>query len=206
MSSRRSCGCCSAALLTRMSSRPKASTRRATASWQNASSPMSPAIAMQRRPCVLDQALGRLGVLVLVEVDDRDVGALLGEGDRDRAADAAVAAGDQRDLAVELAGGPVVPHLGTRLRRHLPSAAPAAGPAPAADGARTGFLAWRRFLIRLAVPLGAAPEITAVAAIGSRPGPPAVPIRTPAPFLPSTGEPCRFAPTKEGPGEKPRWT
>ena len=60
-----------------------------------------------------------LGVLVLVEVDDRDVGALLGEDDRDGAADAAVAAGDERDLAAQLAAGPVLAVLGLRPRRHL---------------------------------------------------------------------------------------
>jgi hypothetical protein len=53
-------------------------------------------------PLLLDQHAGRRGVLVLVEIDDRDVGALFRAADRDRAADAAVAAGDQRGLALSL--------------------------------------------------------------------------------------------------------
>ena len=70
-------------------------------------------------PLFLDQLPGRAGVGVLVEIDDRDLGALLGEADRDRPADPAVAAGDQGDLAGELAGAPIVAHLGARLGRHL---------------------------------------------------------------------------------------
>src|SRR5688572_5245320 len=50
MSSMLSCGCCSAALLTRMSIRPNSFSVRATASRQKLSYPMSPAIVMQRRP------------------------------------------------------------------------------------------------------------------------------------------------------------
>jgi hypothetical protein len=56
---------------------------------------------------------------MVVEVDDRNVGALLGEADRDRAADPAVATGDQRGPALELARGPVVAHLRARLGHHL---------------------------------------------------------------------------------------
>ena len=118
MSSSRSCGCCSAALLTSRSSRPNASTARATASRQKR---LVAEVARDRdaAPILrLDPALGRAGVVVLVEVEDRDVGPLLGETDRDRAADAAVAAGDQRGLAGELAGAPVVLHVGLRLGRH----------------------------------------------------------------------------------------
>ena len=108
MSSSRSCGCCSAALLTSTSRRPKVSTALPTASRQKLSSPMSPgdrdaAPARPPRP-----GRGSPRVVVLVEIEDRDVGALLGEADRDRAADAAVAAADQRDLAGELAGAAVV--------------------------------------------------------------------------------------------------
>ncbi len=47
-------------------------------------------------PFVLDRALGFVGVLVLVEIGDRDVGAFAGEQHRDRAADAGIAAGDER--------------------------------------------------------------------------------------------------------------
>ena len=68
---------------------------------------------------LLDQRLGRLGVRVLVEIDDGDVRPLLGEPDRDRATDAAVTAGDQGGLTLELAGAPVVPHLRAGLWHHL---------------------------------------------------------------------------------------
>ena len=62
--------------------------------------------ADEHRPAagLLDVARGLLGVVVLVEVGDDDVGALAGEGDRDRAADAAVGAGDDRRLAFEPPG------------------------------------------------------------------------------------------------------
>ena len=72
---------------------------------------------MQRRPSLLDEPPGLLGVLVLVEVDDGDVGALLGEGDRDGAADAAVAAGDQGAPAFQ-APRRVLAH-GLRQRVHV---------------------------------------------------------------------------------------
>ena len=48
---------------------------------------------------VLDQALGLLRVVVLAEIGDQHVGAFAGEGDRHGAADAAVAAGDDRPFA-----------------------------------------------------------------------------------------------------------
>src|SRR5690606_6154259 len=75
----------------------------------------------EQRPAALglDVALHLLGVGVLLQVDDRDVGALLGEVQRHGASDAAIAAGDQRHLALELAGGlvvgPLVPGLGDHL-------------------------------------------------------------------------------------------
>ena len=48
---------------------------------------------------VLDQALGLLGVLMLAEIGDQHVGALARKRKRHRAADAAVAAGDDRLFA-----------------------------------------------------------------------------------------------------------
>ncbi len=48
---------------------------------------------------VLDQALALLGVLMLAEIGDQHVGALARERDGHRAADAAIAAGDDRFLA-----------------------------------------------------------------------------------------------------------
>ena len=68
---------------------------------------------------LFDLPLGLLRVLVFVEVDDGDVGALSGEKDGDGAADAAVAAGDERGLPVELAGAAVVGLLELGARRHL---------------------------------------------------------------------------------------
>ena len=50
---------------------------------------------------LFDAALGFLGVLGFFEIDDRHVGAFAGEVQRHRAADAAVAAGDERGLARE---------------------------------------------------------------------------------------------------------
>ena len=50
---------------------------------------------------VFDQLDRFVGVLVLFKIDDRDVRALARHGDRGGAADAAVAAGDQRDLALK---------------------------------------------------------------------------------------------------------
>src|SRR4029079_12612442 len=52
----------------------------------------------------LDDRLGALRIVMLAQIDDRNVGALAGEQRRDRAADAAIAAGDQRDLALEPPG------------------------------------------------------------------------------------------------------
>src|SRR5688572_19618976 len=48
------------------------------------------------------ETLRLLRVIVLVQVDDADIGALFGERDRDRAPDAAVAARDQGDLIAQL--------------------------------------------------------------------------------------------------------
>src|SRR5690606_40108511 len=67
----------------------------------------------------LDQCLGRCRIIVLVQIEDGDVGPLLGEADRDRTADAAVAPGDQRGHAVELADAAVVAHVRVWYGRHL---------------------------------------------------------------------------------------
>src|SRR5690606_5789554 len=71
----------------------------------------------------LDQLPGVAGVLVLAQVGDRDVGALLGEGDGDGTADAGVAAGDERPLAGQQVSALVAAHLVARLRGHLAGAA-----------------------------------------------------------------------------------
>src|SRR5690606_35311653 len=51
---------------------------------------------------LLDEPLRFLGILMLVEIGDDDLRAFAREGDRDGAPDAAVAAGHERDLALEL--------------------------------------------------------------------------------------------------------
>ena len=73
-----------AALLTRMSSLPKASTVLATAAL--AEFRIGDVAGQQdaAAPFLLDRALGLLGVLVLVEIGDRDVGAFAREQHRDR--------------------------------------------------------------------------------------------------------------------------
>jgi hypothetical protein len=70
-------------------------------------------------PLGLDQPLRVLGVVVLAQVGDRDIRALFRERGTHRAADPRVAAGHERDLAVELAGALVAAHLVPRLGRHL---------------------------------------------------------------------------------------
>src|SRR6185503_15538504 len=50
-------------------------------------------------PFLLDDLPGLGRIVVLAEIDDRDVRAFAGEQRRDRPADAAVRASDQRDLA-----------------------------------------------------------------------------------------------------------
>ena len=57
---------------------------------------------------LLHGALGFLGVVVLVEIGDRHVGALARVQHGHRAADTGIAAGDQRDLVLELLGALVM--------------------------------------------------------------------------------------------------
>jgi hypothetical protein len=72
-------------------------------------------------PGRLDVAQRLLGIAVLgrVPVQDHHVGAFLGEADGHRAADAAVAAGDDGPLAGELPGRLPVLHEGAGPGRHL---------------------------------------------------------------------------------------
>ena len=115
-----------AALLTRMSSRPNSSTVRSTAASQKLESVTSPGIEQRAAPLRLDRAPGLLGVLVLAQVDDGDVGALAREEHRHRPADARVAAGDERDLVLELARPAIVrrqilrPRVELGLQARLP--------------------------------------------------------------------------------------
>ena len=66
----------------------------------------------------LDQARGFLRVVVFLQIEDRDQRALARHRDRDRAADAAVAAGDDRDLVLELSDAGILRHV-FRPRPHL---------------------------------------------------------------------------------------
>ena len=84
-----------------MSSPPSSSTVCFTARSQNCLSPMSPAMVIALRPSFSTICLGLRRIVMLAQIEDRDVGALAGEQRGDRAADAAVGAGDQRDLALE---------------------------------------------------------------------------------------------------------
>jgi hypothetical protein len=72
-------------------------------------------------PTLLDQPDRLAGVAVLVQVDDGDARAFLRERDGHGAADAAVAPGDERDLAAELAGpsGRAIVRPGPRGRAGL---------------------------------------------------------------------------------------
>ena len=62
---------------------------------------MSPAMVIALRPSCSTMLLGLRRIVMLAQIDDGDVGALAREQGRDGAADAAVGAGDQRDLALE---------------------------------------------------------------------------------------------------------
>ena len=94
------------------------SSRRAAS--QNFAFFRSPGISTQRRPSASTARHRFVGVaLLLAEIGDRDVGAFARVQHRDRAADAGIAAGDQRALAFELAGGLVFRGLVARLRIEL---------------------------------------------------------------------------------------
>src|SRR5687767_11293594 len=67
---------------------------------------------------LLDQAFRFLRVVVLVQVDDAEVGAFLGERDRDRAPDAAVPARDERDLVAQLPAAALLRIVALRARSH----------------------------------------------------------------------------------------
>ena len=68
---------------------------------------------------LLDSLLGLLGVLVLVEISERDVGALAREEHRDRPPDAGIAAGDERHLVEKLLRALVVRGVVHRLEFEL---------------------------------------------------------------------------------------
>ena len=68
---------------------------------------------------MLDRAFGFLGILVFVEIGDRNVRALAGEQHRDRAADAGVGAGDERHHIEELFRAFVMRRVVHRLKLKL---------------------------------------------------------------------------------------
>src|SRR5689334_9213408 len=98
MSRMSSSGCCSPALLTRMSTPPSSSTTFATDCSQKAFSPRSPRTMIALRPSA------STSFFVFAKVEDRDIGSFAREQDRDGAADAAVGTGNDRYLAVEASG------------------------------------------------------------------------------------------------------
>ncbi len=74
-------------------------------------------------PVFFHQALGLTRVLVFFEIGDRNVRSLFRKGNRDRATDPAVAAGDKRDLVSQLSAAVMLFILGYRARLHLVFAA-----------------------------------------------------------------------------------
>ena len=102
-----------------MSSLPNSLTVFATASLQKSASATSPGIENAAAAFLLDGLLGLLGVLVLVEISDGDVGAFAREQNGDRPADAGIAAGDQRHLVLKLLRALVVRGVVHRLEFEL---------------------------------------------------------------------------------------
>src|SRR6266516_4151865 len=78
-------------------------------------------VADEHRPTALflDQRLDLLGVVILVEISDQDVGALTRASDRDGPPDTAIAACDHRPLALQLARPRVTALAMVRARVHL---------------------------------------------------------------------------------------
>src|SRR5690606_20257970 len=74
-------------------------------------------------PGGLDEAGGTPGVVVLLQVGDRDIGALLRERDGGGAPDAGVAAGDEGAAALQEAAAGVVAHLVAGFGGHVAGAA-----------------------------------------------------------------------------------
>ena len=109
---------------------------------------------------LFDNVLGLGGIVVLAQVQDGDVGAFAREQGADRAANAAVAAGDDGDLAVEPTRSGIA-----RL------------PAPGTLPDRAAQLAVEAGAVAVSEPLGADPEVArtilaryAVGAVELRPG------------------------------------
>ena len=89
---------------------------------------MSPGDGDRAAAFLLDDLLCLGRIVMLAQIEDRDVRAFAGEQRRDRAADAAVGAGDQRDLALEASG--------SRIAR-----------LPIGLGLELAFVAWQPILV-----------------------------------------------------------
>src|SRR5262249_22506978 len=72
---------------------------------------------------LLDPAGGLCGILVLLAVGDQHIGALAGEGDGDRTADAGIAAGDDGRLAMQPAAAAIALLAVIGLRVHFAGSA-----------------------------------------------------------------------------------
>src|SRR5690606_35350016 len=70
-------------------------------------------------PLLLYHAACFVGILILIQIEDHHIGALACEQHRHRAADAAVAARDDRHLVLQLAGGLVILATEFRARCHF---------------------------------------------------------------------------------------
>jgi hypothetical protein len=103
ISSGRSCGCCSPASFTRTSSRPKARTVSLTTRRHSFSSPTS----------------GLLRIVLFLEVDDRNPGALFRGSDCNGAPDPAISARDQNGSILQFVAPAVLGAVAARLRLHL---------------------------------------------------------------------------------------
>src|SRR6266487_1713471 len=113
-----SCGCCSAALFTRMSILPNSFMVCSIAFRQNISCNKETSAF-----CLLNQTLGFVGVFVLFQINDRDISAFFCKGNGNRAANSAVTAGDNSRLVSQFIAAATLPVLGYRRRLHLVFAA-----------------------------------------------------------------------------------
>ena len=105
--SSRACGCCSAALLTRISRRPNSFTTSRDCALAEGWNPRHRLPLGSARFCPPPrQVAASPVVVVLLEIEDRDVGALASERHGHRATDAGIAACDERRAAQETARCP----------------------------------------------------------------------------------------------------
>ena len=113
------CGCCSAALLTRISSRPQLFNRRCDDAVAEglASDVAGDQHALAARH-LSNQPLRFAGIFMLVEISDDDVCSFPGKAQRHRATDAAIAAGDDGRPSFQFAAGAIAVAHRLGLRPH----------------------------------------------------------------------------------------